>query len=292
MASPAPKTDLPPPERRERLLDSAVGSVVDLRRRTPAGVPPLAGVTAAFQVCLPYSGFLVWHVGGEEVPADANQLLFVKGGESYRVTEPLPGGFGELLLVPGPEILAEITHGQGPSLAQHPLFRRRSVRASPAVLALRTRLLHRLASPAAAEMQLGTEEMLLELLRLALAQGTSQAVNSGATTTRLIRRTKEVLAAELGNRVLLADIARAVGASPAYLTDAFRRLEGVSLHRYLTELRLARAVTELPHADDLTRLAFDSGFSSHSHFTAAFRRAFGQTPSEFRGEVRGGARPV
>jgi AraC family transcriptional regulator len=75
------------------------------------------------------------------------------------------------------------------------------------------------------------------------------------------------------------------------LTDAFRRVEGTPLHRYLTRLRLARALDELPHAEDLTQLALDIGFSSHSHFTAAFRRAFGCTPSEFRQTTRSASRP-
>src|SRR5262249_19539691 len=73
-----------------------------------------------------------------------------------------------------------------------------------------------------------------------------------------------------------------VGASSAYLTDVFSRFEGISLHRYVTQLRLARALIELPEAGNLTTLALDLGFSSHSHFTLAFRRAFGCTPSAFR----------
>jgi AraC-like DNA-binding protein len=113
-----------------------------------------------------------------------------------------------------------------------------------------------------------------------------------ATTARLLRRTKEFLAAELSNRIVLADVGRAVGASPAYLTDLFRRLEGTSLHQYLIQLRLARALVELPHTGDLTCLALDVGFSSHSHFSAAFRRAFGCTPSQFRQTTRRGSRPA
>jgi AraC-like DNA-binding protein len=38
----------------------------------------------------------------------------------------------------------------------------------------------------------------------------------------------------------------------------------------------------LPEYDDLTELGFDLGFSSHSHFTSAFRETFGRTPSELR----------
>jgi AraC-like DNA-binding protein len=38
----------------------------------------------------------------------------------------------------------------------------------------------------------------------------------------------------------------------------------------------------VPHHEDLTALALDLGFSSHAHFTSAFRQTYGRTPSEFR----------
>jgi AraC-like DNA-binding protein len=54
------------------------------------------------------------------------------------------------------------------------------------------------------------------------------------------------------------------------------------LYRYQSRLRLARALDLLAQYDDLTALALDLGFSSHSHFSAAFRQTYGRTPSEFR----------
>jgi AraC-like DNA-binding protein len=54
------------------------------------------------------------------------------------------------------------------------------------------------------------------------------------------------------------------------------------LYRYHMRLRLARALNLLPQYDDLTTLSLDLGFSSHSHFSAAFREAYGRSPSEFR----------
>jgi AraC-like DNA-binding protein len=108
----------------------------------------------------------------------------------------------------------------------------------------------------------------------------------GCATRRLIRDSKLFLEAHFSASVRLSDVAGAVSASPAYLTDVFRRVEGVSLHRYLIQLRLAKALIELPHTNDLTQLALRLGFSSHSHFTAAFRRAFGCTPSDFRASTR------
>ncbi len=34
--------------------------------------------------------------------------------------------------------------------------------------------------------------------------------------------------------------------------------------------------------DDLSALAAELGFSSHSHFTAAFRQAYGRSPTAFK----------
>src|SRR5690606_377267 len=140
--------------------------------------------------------------------------------------------------------------------------------------------------------RMAADEAVLTLLRSALADDTPGLMPSGPSTARLIRKTKAIPDAEIGSPIRLADIGRAVGASPAHLTHVFRRGDGASLHRYLTQLRLSRALVELPHASDLTTLALDVGFSSHSHFTAAFRQAFGCTPSMFRQSVRRGQAPT
>ena len=73
-----------------------------------------------------------------------------------------------------------------------------------------------------------------------------------------------------------------VGVSAVYLTQSFREVEGVPLYRYQLRLRLARALDLLRDYEDLTALGLHLGFSSHSHFTAAFQQAYGRTPSEFR----------
>jgi AraC-like DNA-binding protein len=54
------------------------------------------------------------------------------------------------------------------------------------------------------------------------------------------------------------------------------------LSRYQRTLRLARALDLLGEYEDLTALGLDLGFSSHSHFTAAFRQLYGRTPSAFK----------
>lgn len=75
------------------------------------------------------------------------------------------------------------------------------------------------------------------------------------------------------------------------LCRMFRRLMGTTMHAYREGLRLRAALDALedPRAD-LTSIALDHGYSSHSHFTAAFRRAFGVPPSRVR-ERRPPTRP-
>ena len=265
---------------RTPLLQSQIALVEELRSPGLSLPRSREKFSTDFQVCLPYRGLFVWHVAGDQVVGDANQVLFVAGGESYHLSQPRSGDYAELIITPDRELLEEVAGRPVGSMGLHPLFRQRSQRAGFELQHMRTRFLRRAT--------LGTgngfalEESAVALLRTALATD-PRASQPSRMTRRLIRRAKEFLEANLGHRLRLADVARAVGASPAYLTDTFRRVEGIPLHAYLTQLRLARALVDLGHADNLTTLAFDLGFSSHSHFTAAFRRAFGCTPSQFRG---------
>lgn len=268
---------------RSELLRSRIALVENLRSHAERPRTGPEGFSADFQVCLPYRGLFVWHVGGDDVVSDANQVLFVSERETYRLSEPVPGGYGELILTPDAELLAELAGTAADRLTSHPLFRRRRRRADPGLQFLRARFLHRAGD--GGWDGLAAEELVVALLRSALDAETP-AREPRRATRRLIRRTKEFLEVNLSDPIRLSDVATSVGASPAYLTHVFRRFEGLPLHRYVLQARLARALVELPHADDLTALALDLGFSSHSHFTAAFRRAFGVTPSEFRASTR------
>ena len=195
---------------------------------------------------------------------------------------PVPGGYAELIVTPGEALLEELVCRPGRSVRLHPLFRRRARRIDPRLQLARARLLGLLRAGAD---PLEAEELLLSLLHTALGEERA-APQPARCTQRLMERAKMFLGAELGRSIRLLEIADAVGASPGYLTQLFRAGEGIPLHAYLTQLRLAQALVELPHAEDLTALALELGFSSHSHFSARFRRAFGLTPSAFRQSCR------
>ena len=124
--------------------------------------------------------------------------------------------------------------------------------------------------------------MTLTLVRRALGERTTKITRATYGRQKLVDRAKLILSSELSRRWTLTEIAAEVGVSPVYLTQAFAQVEGVPLYRYQLRLRLALALDLLGSYDDLSTLGVDLGFSSHSHFTAAFRQAYGRTPAQFQ----------
>ena len=274
---------LPPLIERKPVFDSSIGLVENLVCSCDSLEDGVEKFSPDFQIAFPYRGLFIWHVGHDDVVADANQVLFVTGGEPYTISEPVSGECSELIITPTEELREDITGRPVARLSRHPLFSGRSRRAELRLLRLRADLLYGAHDKSWDE--IAGDELVIALLRSALDQDVVRCAPS-MQTRRLIRRAKEFLAWRLSARLRLRDVAEAVGASPTYLTDLFRRVEGVPLHKYVTQLRLARALVELPHTEDLTTLAFDLGFSSHSHFSSSFRRAFECTPSEYRSSTQ------
>lgn len=93
--------------------------------------------------------------------------------------------------------------------------------------------------------------------------------------------------------VALQDIARASAISQFHLCRIFKQQMGMTLHTYRTLQRLGRVVEVMARDEraDLTRLALDTGFSSHSHLCRVFRRHLGCSPSHYR-PVRVLSRPA
>ena len=138
---------------------------------------------------------------------------------------------------------------------------------------------------------LGAEELASRLALAALAVRVARRRANRRSTVaahrELAEAAKAELAADLGAAVALDDLATLLHTSPFHLARVFRVQTGFTLARYRQALRLRAALERLPANDgDLTALALDLGFSSHSHFTAAFRREFGAPPSALRSPRR------
>ena len=154
---------------------------------------------------------------------------------------------------------------------------------------LRQRLVFEHVSREAAPDQLYVEENVLSVLgqvaRLAHG-GDGRRAAAPARRRRdvdSVESARDVIARRYRENLSLSQIAREVGASVFHLSRVFHARTGFSLHAYRNQLRLRSALERLAERDaDLTGIALDLGFSSHSHFTETFRRTFGRPPSFVR----------
>lgn len=228
----------------------------------------------------PYRGVYVRHVGQDQAVAEANQVLFFNADQGYRVSHPVAGGDASLSLAIGEAQLHELARRNLLDAGGGVIFRPMRLRIDARTQALVALLRHRLRQPIAEPLE--AESLTLALVQRALGPRTTRQPGASAGRQRLVDRAKLVLASDLARRWTLADVAAVVRVSPVYLTQVFQQVEGLPLYRYQLRLRLARALDLLSAYDDLSALALDLGFSSHSHFSAAFRQIYGESPSRFR----------
>lgn len=236
-------------------------------------------VTATHLV-FPYRGVFVHHAGRAETVAEANQVVFLNEDEPYRISHPLNGGNSSLSIWIEPAALLELAPDDDLLVKGRPVFNRPRVRIDARAQSLMARLRHGLnrgVMPA-----LEAETLTLALARRALGERVSPNRARSVGRQKLADRAKLLLSSDLGRRWTLADVAGDMGVSPVYLTQVFQQVEGLPLYRYHLQRRLARALDLLGDRTDLTGLALDLGFSSYSHFSTAFKRAYYQTPLEFQ----------
>jgi AraC-like DNA-binding protein len=232
----------------------------------------------------PYRGVFMRHVGGDDTVAEANQMLFFNAGQDYRISHPVEGGDACVDLAVDDALLAELAPKDQVQEGELFGFRRQRRRIDPRAQALVALLRHGLHRKVAETLE--AETLALTLVRRSLGERTSHAARASVGRQKLVDRAKLVLSSDLARRWTLGEIAAEVGVSPVYLTQVFQQVEATPLYRYQLRLRLARALDLLGKYEDLTALGLDLGFSSHSHFTASFRQAFGQSPAEFQRAAR------
>ena len=162
---------------------------------------------------------------------------------------------------------------------------------SPAIQLELNVLLRRLRQGAAAALEV--EASVISLMdNICAAMGASQPppgmLHARATTrTRAHRQAdaaKSFLDAHIAERLNIDAVAAEVGVSPYHLCRLFKSFNGITLHEYRIRQRLAfvmhRLVDRRRH--NLTDLALEAGFSSHSHLTRMFKKRLGVAPSAVR----------
>jgi AraC family transcriptional regulator len=260
------------------------------RWRCPADHPHFfdSGPSPDALFVFPREGVWIEHEGRAPFVADANTVTYYNKGQCYRRRQlSLSGDQCEWFAV-APETIAETLSAHEPAAIDRPLdpFPFTHGPSDPDTY-LRQRVVFHHVSKERNPDRLFVEEAVVSILGdvTALAYATRQE-----TPARPRRRdgdavecARDLIARRFKDNLSLSEIARDVESSVFHLARIFKSRTGFSLHAYRNQLRLRAALDLLRRPGvDLTSIALDLGFSSHSHFTDTFRRSFGKTPSIVR----------
>jgi len=104
-----------------------------------------------------------------------------------------------------------------------------------------------------------------------------------------LKRVLKHIEANLQGELNVSGLANVASLSPYHFARAFNRAMGVPPMRYVWRRRVVYARELIAHGPDqsLGEVAYKCGFKNNSHFTEAFKRETGMTPSAFRKTIGG-----
>ncbi len=237
-----------------------------------------------------HSGTFVLHSAGRSELIDPTAVLLYNPQAPYRSSHPFGCCDHGSAIVVRREALLDVMRHQDPASEERrdALFTTSHVRGLSRVW-MRQRLLVERLRGAVPPDPLAFEASVLELLGEIVSEHSRlrglppPPAESLRARRRYVEDAKALLQERFREKLHLDDIARALYVSTFHLCRLFKEETGMPIHHYLTRLRLREAVEPvLQGKADLGGLALDLGFSSHSHFTAAFRKEFGIPPREVR----------
>jgi AraC family transcriptional regulator len=254
----------------------------------PGGQP-----STAHCIVFPRTAVWIQHEGGRRFVADPSVVTLYNRGQTYWRWRISPIGDRSDWLAFPPDVIGDAIAGVAPADAENGTgrpFRFASSRMDARFYALQRRLFSRLEIGGGPD-RLQTEEYALALLAEVVRRGYQSANDLRPASRRgpsrdAIEHVREILAGDPASAASLRALAGRVGWSAFHLCREFKRATGMTITAYRSELRLRTSLDRIAAGEDLMTIALDLGYSSHSHFTYAFRRLFGDVPSQVRVALR------
>jgi AraC-like DNA-binding protein len=102
---------------------------------------------------------------------------------------------------------------------------------------------------------------------------------------RFIRQAKTILTQQFDKSITIPELAKKAGINESKLKEGFKELYGISIHVYLTKLRLDKAKHLLETSSmAVTDITYLIGYNNITHFTSLFKKELGIKPTEWRGK--------
>jgi AraC-like DNA-binding protein len=240
-------------------------------------------------IVFPRTPVTITHAGQTPVLADLNTVMFYNDGQIYsrdRLSDK--GDLCEWFRF-HPRLVADAIRAFDPYVDDNPCM---PFRFSHGPSDTRSYLLQRLVVDHILTQRqpdhLSIQETVLHILHRVVAgsyrQRGIEPVRVNLSSEReIVEAVQRFLATQFDQNPSLEQIAAQLHYSAFHLCRVFRKHTGRSIHQYLNQLRLRASLEYVTQANlDLTHIALNMGFASHSHFTEAFRKTFGTPPSALR----------
>lgn len=269
----------------EQLLFSARGIRVG-KFRCPAAHPefPHAGQIEGYTVVFPRTSVWIEQEGRPPFVADPHVMVLYNLGQPFTRRALAADGDRADWYSVGPELAALIARDLDPGRDPQQPFAAGYVSVPPALFYQQRRVLSRILTGEADPFFV--EQEVIGLVGMAMERGGAGGPGVRGNVREVVEATRAEICRDPTRSFTVRELALRVGVSPFHLCRLFRRGTGITLHTYLVDLRLRRSLEWLSDVTtDLSRVALEAGFSSHSHYSAAFRRRMGITPSRARSEL-------
>jgi AraC-like DNA-binding protein/ligand-binding sensor protein len=107
----------------------------------------------------------------------------------------------------------------------------------------------------------------------------------------VISRAKEYIQEHQSENLRLGNVAKAVNTSTFYFCKMFKKATGINFTDYLSRVRIEKSKNLLLNPNlRVSEIAYEVGFQSLTHFNRVFKKILGQSPTEYRAQLLGGAR--
>ena len=248
-------------------------------------------------IVFPRSTVAITHAGGDPVVADPNVVMFYNKNQEYRRDRISAEGDRCDWFAYDPGVVRDIAARFDRAVdqcaeAERPFrwthgFARAEVYLMQHALARYAEDVHHCDSWVVEENALALlDHVITDAYRIRGEHPRSPSRRTRNVHAQHVADAQALLGADYAEKITLRQIAEQLGVSSFHLCRLFRQRTGMSMHSYLTQIRLRVALDKLARgAVDLTRLALETGFSSHSHFSHLFHRSLGTTPSALRGRL-------
>jgi AraC-like DNA-binding protein len=255
-----------------------------LSRRDFAEAGPITGHLLVF----PRTSVCITHAGKEPVIATPNVVMYYNRGQPYRRSPISERGDLCEWFAYAPEMVAEALRPYDMRIEdhlEHPFNFTHGPSDATCYLIQRNIVEHLIEykQPDGLFVQETALRILGRMLEAVFEKKDSKRATPNHSHRSLVRQVQAILSTRFTEALTLESLSNELGYSPYHLSHVFHWQTGTSVHKYLSQIRLRTALEMISDGClNLTQLAVNLGYSHQSHFTQAFRKAFGAPPSQLR----------